>query len=186
METEKRAFLSRLFRIIPALALIAMAITLVASERRVNADQGFTVQPIHIKKLGSFAGKFLNVFYVSARTAGLALPGSELKVRAIMGMPVRVEIPSSGEVDLPEARLSGKSNVSFNYVIFAISSADPNPLYLRNSDEVPVSDPRATEAELKAKPDSEFATDRMSYVSAIRLSKLPKTSSGSILLDGLN
>jgi hypothetical protein len=148
----------------------------------VSADSGVMVDPIRVTQLDGSAGRFLNVFYVSGREATLGVSGQELKVRSILRPPVRVEIPSSGEVLIPSTRVPRDGFLAFNFVLLAITDNEPNPLFLRNSDDTPVRDQRATADELQAKPDSEFHSEHTGYMSAIKLSKLPR-SGGSIVID---
>jgi hypothetical protein len=113
--------------------------------------------------------------------------GQELKIHAILKRAGRFEIPSNGVVELPAARVPSvvKDGFSmpFNNLLLAVTDREPNPLFFHNPDGDTMIDPLASEAELKAKPASEFKYEKIAFVSALKLRKLLPAGGSAIQLD---
>jgi hypothetical protein len=151
----------------------------------VGAPQfGTQVDAIRLTGLRPLIGKFLHVFYVSAREAAVGVEGQELKVRAILQGPVRIEVPTSGEVELPATRVPRRSFMTFNYLLVAVTGPEPKQLFLKNSDASPIDDPRVKDAsELAAKPERDFQAENKYFVSAIRIGQLKPQGGGATPVD---
>lgn len=166
--------LTKRLALLPSLLPVLLAVLIGMADRNVRADMAVTVDALHIFNLKPVAGKYLNVFYVSAREAAVGVAGQQLQVHAILAGPVRVRIPESGTVDLQAMRVPRNGFKAFNYIYLAITGAQPDPLFLRNTDGTDVADPRATLQELKRKPPPSFQAEHTGFISAKALSKLAR------------
>jgi hypothetical protein len=167
--------LTRKLAFLPPLLPVLLAVLIGMADRTVRADTAVTVEALHIINLKPVAGKFLNVFYVSAREAAMGISGQQLQVHAILAGPSRVQIPESGIVDLQAMRVPRNGFKTFNYLYLAITGAQPDPLFLRNTDGTDVDDPRALPQELKRKPAPAFQAAHTGFISAKALSKLARS-----------
>ena len=164
------------------LSSILLVTTSLIQSQVSQADTTSEVAAIRITNLRAQPGRYLHVFYVSARPAGIDTPGAELKVRAILKPLDRIAIPPTGTIDLAATSVPKSGFMSFNYLVLAITGPQPSRLFMRNTDNSVITDPRASQAEIEAKPASDFASERMGYIDALRLRRLP-TSGQTILLD---
>ena len=154
------------------------------------------VAPIHFIHLNSASGKFLNVFFVVANTPAIGgLRGQQLEFSEIRLAPIRVQIPANGEVEIPET-LVPRSDTAFgpaktySHIFIALTGAQPNPLYLRNTNGAlvgaspsPVLDPRIGPDQLKRLPDSSFQILSSGFISKFGLPA--HLRNGVIYLDAL-
>jgi hypothetical protein len=115
----------------------------------------------------------VHVFYVSARPAAVGVEGSELKVRAVLQGPVRLEVPASGEFDLPAVRVPRRNFMTFNNLLIAVTGAEPAQLFLKNSDQSPIEDARVKNPkELESRPERDFQVESKYFISSISLGQL--------------
>ena len=169
------------------LALSALTLTtLPASEAR--ADNTTTVAPIHLVSPAFTAGKYANVFFVRAAEAFLGIRGTqleftEIKTPILRGQLQAVTMPDGTQgaaVDFPASqvpwRYANGVMQTYNYVFVAITEAQPNPLYLKNTNGMganaaPVIDPRISAEALAALPDAAFQTVTTGFISKAALSR---------------
>jgi len=156
-----------------------------------------SVEALRIHNLQAYAGKALNVFYVSAREAAFGFSGQALKIRAIKQGPIRVEISTSGEALIPAAQVSNAGFQTFNYIVIAVTDRSAVPLYLRNADGTYPEDARSPN--YLSLNDQSFKTDRIGFMSMIHLSDLRQSrfstssrsesvedpTAGPLVLDGM-
>lgn len=140
-----------------------------------------TMPKIRIKGLQSFAGRAVQVFYVSGRKATFATKGSALKVYTVRVGPLKGVIDSTGSVTIPGIEMSKKGVYTFNFIYWVITKSETDPALIRNIDGTFAEDPRYVATANHS--EEEFKVDRCYALSVLDFEKKKvETENGSPLV----
>jgi hypothetical protein len=127
---------------------------------------------IRVKGMREYSGKYLHVFYASARQAALGVVGQELKIRQIKHGPVSVLIDARGEAMVPAVVLTRSGFYSTNNVIFAVSASPDLPTFLKNSDGTCPLNARGEEVDCSRLREAELCPEKLKFADLLKLDEL--------------
>lgn len=87
-----------------------------------------------VNGLEKYAGKKLDVFYISGRPAGIGTVGQSVNVNKIWSQRKSLSISPEGMVEVPETKVVNKFGIAFNYVIFSVYDKEQSEFLIKNAD----------------------------------------------------
>ncbi len=161
-----------MLKTINTLLVVALMAALPAKSQAMDVTFGSWVSEVHAQGLNQYAGKELVAFYVSAREAVINGQGQALHLAALKTEPVHVMIGPDGKATVAKTFVPQTGLKAFNYLVFAIPTADNQGLYLKNFDGTYPADPRVQVSEWYHIDNQNFAYEHMWYISTLELKAL--------------